>query len=372
MEQQLKVQKREKQYLIEDDPNEGPEQKRDERQSTPTRNNHSNTDANGNSKIINIRLQPPPNIVTGPKQLMKPETLPRRIDTMPQRIPTKIPVVLKTVKVIPGPSHALRMKILEHKINESIANANKEKAFCQNTGATPTPNKDSIPYFTIEDKLIGRSSPNNDNDENSNLEGHSALNIDDKETSGNSGNSPANKDSNHLVNEHEHDHHHPHNPGTVPKPIHFFVDEPEPLPPSFRRQQHLENSKEVTANKLKEIPIVRNGKPSRKDESRRKDTDTDDENDPDIVKLSNGTHIISIKKIRNHDKFNTDHIARSGEEITVPTEERIVNQPPKPKPVEDEPEKHTFSITEKFNTDNVGIPGLMFNDKMKEDKGKSS
>lgn len=371
---QLNVQKREKQYLIEDDPNEGPEQKRDERQSTPAKNNH-NLDIKGNSRIINIRMQPTPAILTSPKQAIKPG---------PQRIPTKIPVILKTAKVVPGPAHALRMKMLENRINETRCEANKENTTSPNT-APPMAAKDNRPYFTIEDKTALRSesssSSNNVDDEKPDLGSNETLNRDGKEILGNDRENSQNKDSSASQNEGKNDQvaSNSERKATIQKPVHFFVDEPEPLPPSFRRQQKYENMAspglEVTPSKVKEMPIVKkSGNKPKTIETRRKSNENDDDNDPDIVKISNGTHLISIKKIKNYEGYKN---ARDGYEITVPTEERIINQPPPKlkleKPV-DEPDKLSFTVTEKSNGGrhhNQDLTGLAFRDsKNKEENSK--
>lgn len=318
------------------------------------------------------------------------------METTSQRKPTKNPVILKTAKVVPGAAHAIRLKMLENQNNESKSNCSNENTLYPNAAASPPLLNGSVPYFTIEDrknlKTETRSSPNNVDNEKPNLESNGTLNRDGKENLGNDGKNPPNKDSIDSPNDDKDDQvtsysnrkvslsknkENVANSKNVQNPVQFYVDEPAPIPPSIRRQMSeyiASQSNEVTPNKPKEISIVIKGKNNPKnDETEKKDSENGDmTNDPDVVRISNGTHLISIKRLNNLDKIE-NIVSRDGEEITVPTEERMVNPgPPKSKPIADQPEKHSFTITEKSNIGkiNVGTTGFAFRDnKNKEEKG---
>ncbi|XP_035451231.2 uncharacterized protein LOC118276803 [Spodoptera frugiperda] len=295
LEQQLNVNKREKQYSLEDDPTEGSEQKRDGRQSTP-KNNQIEPKVNPNA--TKVRLYPKV-ITTTPKPTMKQVlTKPFRAETTAQRIPIKIPIVLKTAKVLPTQANALRMKILESKYNETIANREK-LASNTNSPSTFVPNEsrssDDV-ILTIDD--ITRSSTNSSDTNNKDAE---------------DGNSKKYEEEIPPVN--------------IKKPIHYFIDEPEPLPPKTQRLLDIDY-KETDPNNMKEIPIGKKPKNKlNKDEIKTKMSFNDLDNDPEVTRISNGTHLISIKRIRDDDRVLRDGVQ------TMATEERIINKPPKPKPV---------------------------------------
>ncbi|CAH0697795.1 unnamed protein product [Spodoptera exigua] len=308
LEHPLNVNKREKQYLIEDDPFEGSEQRRDGRQSTPKNNQ---IDSNPSSNAAKVRYQP--KILTAPpKPTMKPMlTKPLRVDKTPQRIPTKIPIVLKSAKVVPTPANALRMKILESKYNETLANQEKQET-----------NTNQPPQFTVY--LLNESHPNSNDNENFNV---NTISSDSTDPSDNTNDKDA-KDRKSNNNEDEKI-----TPTNIKKPIHYFVDEPEPLPPKILRIPEID-IKETEPNKIKEIPIAKKPKnKAKKDEIKSRISSTDSDDDLEITRISNGTHLISIKKLR--DDGRPYHNVK---EISI--EERIMNKPIKPTPVvETEPRK---------------------------------
>lgn len=330
LEQQLNVNKREKQSLLEDDPTEGSEQKRDGRQSTP-KNNQIEPKVNPNA--TKVRLYPKV-ITTTPKPTMKQVlTKPFRAETTAQRIPIKIPIVLKTAKVLPTPANALRMKILESKYNETLANREK-LATNNNPPSTYVPNEsrssDDV-ILTVDD--ITRSSMN-------------SSDINNKEA----------EDAN--VKKYEEDL----PPVNVKKPIHYFLDEPEPLPPKTQRLLDIDY-KETDPNNIKEIPIGKKPKNKQnKEEIKAKMSFTDLDNDPEVTRISNGTHLISIKRIRDDDRVLRDGVQ------TMATEERIINKPPKPKPVVKEtvPQKPDNNIP--VVEENI-IAGVLWDGANKETKG---
>ncbi|KAH9630066.1 hypothetical protein HF086_011468 [Spodoptera exigua] len=308
LEHPLNVNKREKQYLMEDDPFEGSEQRRDGRQSTPKNNQ---IDFNPSSNAAKVRYQP--KVLTAPpKPTMKPMlTKPLRVDKTPQRIPTKIPIVLKSAKVGPTPANALRMKILESKYNETLANREKLET-----------NTNQPPQFTVY--LLNETHPNSNDNENFNV---NTISSDSTDPSDNTNDKDA-KDRKSNNNQDEKI-----TPTNIKKPIHYFVDEPEPLPPKILRIPEID-IKETEPNKIKEIPIAKKPKnKAKKNEIKSRISSTDSDDDLEITRISNGTHLISIKKLR--DDGRPYHNVK---EMSI--EERILNKPIKPTPVEEtEPRK---------------------------------
>lgn len=407
-EKEIKIQKREKQYLLEDESSDGPEQKRDERQSSPSRMNL--VDPNIKPKPVNMRLQP--NILTTPvKPVLKPAVLTKPmnigIDTTPQRIPTKIPVVLKTAKVTPGPAHALRLKMIENRKNNSILNeenvgTNKENILSANSTNMEDqliPSKEVNLPFTKEDRvtsnLEGRMSPNKEEEVISNQEskvikdGKVILNKDGRVISNKVEKVAFNKDKNNILdrdgkdtsNEEEKfvpkpaanvDANFKKENGEVasedvPKSTHFFEDDADSLP-ELKKQSKIENhsdkNKDVTS-KIKEIPTIKivKNKP-KNDEVKHQEND---DLDPNIVRFSNGTHVITIKKIHNENSRRVGQMT----EPRIHIEERILNgRPAKPSlpdlPCIDEPQKIPSSCVE--SEENSIIMAVFGDNKKKEEK----
>ncbi|CAH1642483.1 unnamed protein product [Spodoptera littoralis] len=332
LEHQLNVNKREKQYLLEDDPSEGSEQKRDGRQSTP-RNNQIDIKSNPNATKVRLYSKV---VTTTPKPTMKQVlTKPLRADTIPQRIPIKIPIVLKTTKVVPTAANALRLKILESKYNETLANREK-LASNNNQPSTFVPNESRL-----SDDVI--------------------LSVEDKTRTGKDSSDNNDKDTEELkdkMNEEEI------KPVNIKNPIHYFIDEPEPLP-KIHRMLDIDN-KDTDPNNMKDIPIAKKQKSKLiKDEIKSKMYYSDLDNDPEVTRISNGTHLISIQKLPYDDR-----VFRNGVQ-EMPTEERIINKPPKPKPViakETVPQKpdNTMPVVE----ENI-IAGVLFDGANKETKDQN-
>ncbi|XP_049707547.2 rho GTPase-activating protein gacU isoform X2 [Helicoverpa armigera] len=284
LEPQQSCQKREKQYLMEDEPCDETELKRDERQSTPTKNR--------DSKIINIRLLPKKGPVTikqiQPPGLSKPVNV--YVNNKPKIIPTKIPVILKT-KVVPSPAQVMRMKALHDAVN------NKEN---------------HLPANETEPEIV----PNDNNPNNISyvIEPRSETHELDE------GNDNRN-DTFHMDDPDIHEEITDNNE----------TDEPEPLPAVKKRRPitRSDEDDEIPLKKSKHIPLAKSKKPKKNHSTEDDDLDTDD--DPDFIQITNGTHIISIKKIPLDTRKGEDNISHdSSEDYDVPEIEhrgRIMNEP---------------------------------------------
>nr|XP_049707546.1 rho GTPase-activating protein gacU isoform X1 [Helicoverpa armigera] len=320
LEPQLSCQKREKQYLMEDEPCDETELKRDERQSTPNKNR--------DSKIINIRLLPKKGPVTikqiQPPGLSKPVNV--YVNNKPKIIPTKIPVILKT-KVLPSPAQVMRMKALHDAVN------NKENHLPANEtdpDIIPNDNNPNNISYVIEPRSetheVDEGNDNrNDTHHMDDADLHEEI-TDDNDT----GKKPKTNSINH-----EHEKNRPRGEKTKkfskpqPKPVYFFVDEPEPLPAVKKRKPiaRSDEDDETPLKKSKHVPLAKSKKPKKNHSTEDDDLDIDD--DPDFIQITNGTHIISIKKIP-HDTHKAEDTHDSSEDYDVPEIEhrgRIMNEP---------------------------------------------
>lgn len=335
------IQKREKQHLIiEDDDNDGPSVKRDERQSIPSRTNLSENEVKVLQNSLNSKLKPKAAIPVQIKPVVKPKVIakPIGVDTAPKRVPTKVPVVLKTGRVLPTPAQqALRMKVIETIKNNTCPRQDSEQIrdgkIIPNI-KNPNTIDDSIP-FTIENKSSKKDAqdfkkgskqtvkqekkltPDKDSDDSTEDDlGRNGKISDSKDQQNAAGNEQNIENKPAFIEE----------PVKVlPKPVLFYEDDVDTEPLLVKKRLKFEN--QGSQSKVKEIPITRNpGAKLTSEESKYIDDD-----DPEAVHITNGTHLISIRKLRDDDKKSESrhHIEEEKEpKVSIKGKQLVLSAPP--------------------------------------------